>query len=127
VELQALAPGARPATGLAALAERCPGAVAVKLGPEGVLVWNRKHNEAVAVPAAPTGTVDPTGAGDAFCGGFLAGLVETSDPVTAARFGALSASRIVARFGADGALPLDKVAARAEVPRLSGLQEMIVR
>lgn len=127
VELRALLPGAGSAAGLAALAERCPGAVAVKLGPEGVLVWDRTRNEAIAVPAVPTGTVDPTGAGDAFCGGFLAGLVETSDPVAAARFGALSASRIVARFGADGALPLDKVAARAEFARLSRPQEMAAR
>jgi ribokinase len=113
VELRAFVPGAEPAAALAVLAERCPGALAVKLGPRGVLVWDRAARAAVAVPAVPAVTLDPTGAGDAFSGGFLAGLVETRDPVMAARFGAISAARIVERFGADGAMPLDRAAARA--------------
>jgi ribokinase len=113
VELAALVPGAAPAAGLAVLAGHCPGAVAVKLGPRGVLVWDRAAGAPVTVPAAPAATLDPTGAGDGFSGGFLAGLVETGDPVLAARFGALSAARIVERFGADGALPHDRAAARA--------------
>lgn len=104
VELAALVPGAAPADGLAALAARCPGAVAVKLGPRGVLVWDRAQAQAVEVPAERVEARDPTGAGDAFCGGFLAGLVETGDPVRAARFGAISAARAVSHFGADGAL-----------------------
>lgn len=106
VELSALVPGARPAQGLAVLAKHCLGAVAVKLGPEGVLVWDRATASAIAVPAVPTRTVDPTGAGDAFCGGFLAGLVESRDAVLAARAGARAASKVVAAFGADGALSL---------------------
>lgn len=106
VELAALVPGAGPATGLAVLASVCPGGVGVKLGPQGVLVFDRATETAVRVPAAPARTLDPTGAGDAFCGGFLAGLVETRDPVLAASFGAISAARVVERFGADGALPL---------------------
>lgn len=113
VELRAFVPGAEPAAALAVLADRCPGALAVKLGPRGVLVWDRAAHQAVAVPAVPAATLDPTGAGDAFSGGFLAGLVETRDPVMAARFGAISAARIVACFGADGAMPLDRAAARA--------------
>jgi ribokinase len=119
VELAALVPGAAPAAGLAVLARLCAGAVAVKMGPQGVLVWDRARADAVAVPAAPAQTVDPTGAGDAFSGGFLAGLVETRDPVRAAAFGAVSAARIVERFGADGALPLDRAAARAALARLT--------
>ncbi len=112
VELDALLPGEAPASALAILARHCPGAVAVKLGPKGVLVHDRARGEAVAVPASPAQTLDPTGAGDAFCGGFLAGLVETGDPVMAARFGAVSASRIVEHFGADGAMPIDRTDAR---------------
>ena len=107
VEARALVPGAAPADALAVLAERCPGAVAVKLGPEGVLVWDRAAGAPVAVPPAPARTLDPTGAGDAFCGGFLAGLVETRDPVAAARIGAAAAARVVERFGADAALPAE--------------------
>ena len=113
VELRALVPGAGLEDALAELAARCPGAVAVKLGPKGVLVWDRGSNAAVAVPAVTVRAVDPTGAGDSFSGGFLAGLVETGDAVAAARFGAISAARSVAAFGADGALPANREAARA--------------
>jgi ribokinase len=115
VELRALVPSAGLADALSVLAERCPGAVAVKLGPEGVLVWDRARSAPVAVPSVRAETLDPTGAGDSFCGGFLAGLVETRDPVLAARFGAISAARIVTRFGADGALPADRAANRASL------------
>jgi ribokinase len=114
VELQAFVPGCAPATALEVLARHCPGTVAVKLGPKGVLVWDRMRATAVEVPAAPARTLDPTGAGDSFSGGFLAGLVATGDPVRAAFFGALSAARIVEHFGADGALSADPAQAAAE-------------
>jgi ribokinase len=104
VELAAFLPGCAPATALEILAGHCPGAVAVKLGPKGVLVWDRARATAIAVPTAPARTLDPTGAGDSFSGGFLAGLVATGDPLRAAACGALSAARIVEHFGADGAL-----------------------
>ena len=117
VELRALVPGAGLTDALAAVAARCPGAVAVKLGAQGVLVWDRAASAPIAVPAVRVPALDPTGAGDSFCGGFLAGLVETGDPVQAARFGAVSASRIVTRFGADGALPVDRSAARAALAK----------
>jgi ribokinase len=113
VELRAFVPDADLADALAVVGERCTGAVAVKLGSEGALVWDRSAGAPVAVPAVRVAALDPTGAGDSFCGGFLAGLVETGDPVQAARFGVISASRIVTRFGADGALPVDRAAARA--------------
>lgn len=112
VELRALVPGAGLADALAKVASRTPGAVAVKLGPRGALVWDRAAGAAVAVPAQEVETVDPTGAGDGFSGGYLAGLVETGDPVLAVRFGAIAAARIVGDFGADGALPADPAAAR---------------
>jgi ribokinase len=113
VELAAHIPGAGLADALRVLAARCRGAVAVKLGPKGALVWDRAADAGIEVAALKVHAVDPTGAGDGFCGGFLAGLVETSDPVAAARYGAVSASRIVTRLGADGALPADRPASRA--------------
>jgi ribokinase len=118
VELAALVPGAATAEALAQVATRCRGTVAVKLGPRGCLVWDRAKAEPVAVPALPVDALDPTGAGDSFCGGFLAGLVETRDPVKAACFGTVSASRIVTRFGVDGVLPPDHAAARESLARL---------
>jgi ribokinase len=113
VELRALVPDVGLADALATVADRCPGAVAVKLGADGAMVWDRAAKAPVAVPAVRVAALDPTGAGDSFCGGFLAGLVETGDAVQAARFGAVSASRIVTCFGADGALPIDRASARA--------------
>jgi sugar/nucleoside kinase (ribokinase family) len=43
--------------------------------------------------------VDPTGAGNAYCGGFLAGYIETGDVLTAARYGAIAASFLVEQAG----------------------------
>ncbi len=120
VELRALAPGAELADGLALLAGACRGTVAVKLGPRGSLVWDRGRKTAVHVPALRTKAVDPTGAGDSWGGGFLAGLVETGDPVLAAGFGTVAASRIISHFGADGALPVDHAANRALLSELVG-------
>lgn len=119
VELRRFVPGAELSDALAVLAKRCPGAVAVKLGPRGVLVWDRAQGDATLVPADSVQAIDPTGAGDSFCGGFLAGLVQTSDPLRAARFGALSAGRVVRHFGADGALPVDRSRMRALIPNSS--------
>jgi sugar/nucleoside kinase (ribokinase family) len=47
----------------------------IKLGAEGAI--GRRGSELVRMPAATATPVDPTGCGDAFCGGFLVGLAET--------------------------------------------------
>ena len=113
VELRALVPGAALTDALAALAARCSGVVAVKVGQKGAVIWDRQSGAPIEVPAEKVAARDPTGAGDSFCGGFLAGLVETGDPVQAARYGAISAAHTVVTFGAASALPDDKPAARA--------------
>lgn len=115
VELRHLVPDAGLDDGLAKLAGLCPGAVAVKLGPQGVLVWERMQQRSVLVPAKTVEARDPTGAGDSFCGGFLAGLVETGDPVLAAQFGGAAAARVVMQFGADGALPTDRAGMQCDL------------
>src|SRR5437899_4972846 len=66
--------------------------VVAKMGKDGVLVWDRNRLAAVVVEAAPAMTVDVTGAGDAFCGGFAAGLAQGLDPLEAARRGSVSAA-----------------------------------
>jgi sugar/nucleoside kinase (ribokinase family) len=66
-------------------------------GSAGVDVVNRdglRH-----LPALERAIVDPTGAGDAFAGGFLVGLIETGDPVQAALKGTVSASFVVETRG----------------------------
>jgi ribokinase len=65
------------------------------------------------VPAVPVaGIVDVTGAGNAYCGGFLVGLAETGDLGQAGRYGAVSASFALEQFGATFAL--EGLRARAE-------------
>ena len=115
VELRALVPGANLTEALAAIADRCKAIIAVKLGSAGSMIWDRAGRKPVAVPALPTDAIDPTGAGDSFCGGFLAGLVETGDATLASCFGTVSASLIVSHFGADGALPVDQAACRRQL------------
>lgn len=82
----------------------------IKRGPAGVDVV--LAGRVVRVPAAAVDVVDPTGAGDAFCGGFLVGLLETGDVVEAAVYGAVSAAVVVETYGAVEALGH---AARADV------------
>lgn len=86
----------------AAAEELCsmgPEIAVIKLGADGVYVYSSKNGKGVYVPSASTEIVDTTGAGDSFCGGFLAGFCKTSDTVYAACCGAVSASYAVADYG----------------------------
>jgi ribokinase len=76
--------------------------IVVKLGADGVLVWNRRRGVLHAVPAAEGEVVDVTGAGDGFCGGFAAGLSLGDSAVQAAQRGVVSAGYAVASFGSLG-------------------------
>lgn len=82
-----------PAEIAAALAIDFP-VVVLTLGAEGVLV------NGVTVPAVRTSIVDPTGAGDAFCAGFLDEWVRSGDALAAARAGVTVAARAVEAIGA---------------------------
>jgi sugar/nucleoside kinase (ribokinase family) len=81
--------------------------VTLRMGPEGSLVYARSGAShlksamhlAVHVPAVPTNVIDPTGAGNAYCGGFLVGYILTGDVLTAARYGAVAASFLVEQVG----------------------------
>ena len=66
--------------------------VVVKLGEDGVMICQRSENTYLQFPVFPTKVANLTGAGDAFCGGFMVGMVETGDPVQAAQYGVVSAS-----------------------------------
>lgn len=79
-----------------------PGIVVVKLGAEGCLVHERDAVRSTRVPACPAVAVDTTGAGDSFCGAFMAALVgRGADPVAAARAGAAAASIAVEGWGVE--------------------------
>ncbi len=80
-------------------AARGPSVVVLKLGAEGVLVHERGSDRCWHVPALPVRVVDVTGAGDAFCGGFMADFIKHGDPVRAAITGTVSASLAVQDYG----------------------------
>jgi ribokinase len=81
-------------------AARGPSIVVIKLGSEGALVHERNSGQFWHVPALPVRALDVTGAGDAFCGGFMAELVKHGDPVRAAITGTVSASLTIQDYGA---------------------------
>ena len=98
-ELQLLAPGIGVADGLARMRSAGAPVAVVKLAAAGAMLASSAHPAGISVPALPVQLIDPTGAGDAFCGGFLAGLVATHDPLCAVLCGTASASIAIESFG----------------------------
>ena len=76
--------------------------IAIKCGAEGVIAHIAGASEWIHVPAIPVELVDTTGAGDAFCGGVLAGFAEGEDPIEALLFGTVSASFCIEHLGFSG-------------------------
>jgi len=82
----------------AAIRELGPRLIVVKLGEQGCFV--SADGEERLVPAYATdNVVDTTGAGDAFCGGCLTGLLCGMTPGEAARLGHAAAASVVAMQG----------------------------
>jgi sugar/nucleoside kinase (ribokinase family) len=71
--------------------------VALTLGSAGVIVASKAGS--VLVEVVPAKTVDPTGAGDAFCAGFLAEWLVSGDARAAADAGARLAAQAVGVIG----------------------------
>lgn len=74
--------------------------VVIKRGPRGQYVYDRVQKRRWHISAYPVRVVDVTGAGDAYGGAFLAGLVATGDPVEAALRGTVAAAMVVEGVGA---------------------------
>ncbi|GAA3101990.1 carbohydrate kinase family protein [Streptosporangium carneum] len=85
-----------------ALLRQGPKAVLVTMGEEGSLVATASG--LTRVPALDVPVVDTTGCGDAYCAGFVAGLVDGGDVVEAARLGAAVAARVAGGLGSDAGL-----------------------
>jgi ribokinase len=77
--------------------------VAVKLGAHGCYVTNGRERH--LIEALNVKVVDTTGAGDAFCAGFLYGLINEKSLVECGRLGNFVASRCVMKMGARDGLP----------------------
>lgn len=87
-----------------AFSEMGPRFVVIKQGKRGQALWDRDSKRRWLIPAYPSKIRDVTGAGDAYCGGFLVGLNETQDPVEASLRGSVSSSLVVEGSGALHAL-----------------------
>jgi sugar/nucleoside kinase (ribokinase family) len=94
--------------------------VVVKRGERGQYLYDRATKNHWEISAYPARVVDPTGAGDSFCGGFLAGYRQSYDPLQAVLFGGISASLTIEGSGAFYAL--DALPGLAQA-RLEALKE----
>jgi sugar/nucleoside kinase (ribokinase family) len=113
-------PGLTAADALRALRAAVP-AVAVlgiKRGDAGALVHAAGTTHIMSVPPAPATIVDVTGAGDAFCGGFLTGYAEGNDATAGALRGAVSASFAIAATGTAGLVGVDSAVAHQRLTAL---------
>jgi len=77
--------------------------VAVKLGRKGCYVTDGKQS--LFIEPSDAKPVDKTGAGDAFCAGFLYGLIEEKDLYECGRLGNFVASKCIQKVGARAGLP----------------------
>ncbi len=80
-----------------------PKIVVLKMGAAGCVVATPDRR--VPVPAFPCRPVDATGAGDTFCGAFLAEYVRTDDPLKSAYYASCAAALATTGFGAVQPMP----------------------
>jgi sugar/nucleoside kinase (ribokinase family) len=93
--------GDAEAAARALLAEGPAGAL-VTLGADGSLVATA--DGVLRVPAIPVPVTDTTGCGDAYCAGFIVGLLHGKDVPTAARWGAAAAAKVATGLGSDAGI-----------------------
>jgi sugar/nucleoside kinase (ribokinase family) len=97
--------------------------VVVRCGERGCCLWDSESRKRWRIPCYPTRAVDTTGAGSAFCGGFLVGFERTHDPLQAALLGSVSASLTIE--GTGGLFALDVLPGLPEA-RLRALRRRVV-
>ena len=99
-----------------------PQIIVIKRGQLGQFVYDAAGKHRYEIPAYPARLADPTGMGDAYCGGFLAGFQKTDDPLMAALHGSVSASLKIE--GSGPFYPLDVMPGLAAA-RLYSLRDMV--
>jgi sugar/nucleoside kinase (ribokinase family) len=99
--------------------------IVVKRGARGQMLYDSVSKKRWEIPAYPARVVDVTGAGDSFCGGFLAGYQNSYDPVRAVLFGSVSASLAIEGSGALHPLDCLPGLAQARLESLDGLVRQI--
>jgi ribokinase len=106
------------------LAEYGPRVVVVKMGDEGSLVFDSKKDRFHSIPVFKTKVVDTTGAGDAYCGGFMAMYVRSGDLLKAGLAGAVSASFAIQDFGLTHMFSIGRAEAEQRFQTLEATCEM---
>ena len=94
---------ASPAAMAAALLDWGADRVVIRMGEQGIWAQDRQGNR-WRIPAVPTQVVDVTGAGNAFCGGLLAGLVADLPFLETALRGLVGASFAIEQVGVPATL-----------------------
>jgi sugar/nucleoside kinase (ribokinase family) len=95
----------------------------LKRGAEGGLVYDVRTGECRPWPARASSVADPTGAGDAFAGGFLSGRLDGEDVETSLERGVVSASFALEAWGAAGLLAATPADARRRREEWFGTRE----
>lgn len=96
--------------------------IVIKCGARGQLLFVASNKRKWEIPAYPARIADPTGAGDAFGGGFMAGFCKNYDPLEGVLYGNISAS--LKLEGSGVFYPLDVMPGLAEA-RLNVLRDMV--
>jgi len=95
--------------------------IVIKRGLRGQLLYEHTTHSRWIIPAYPARVVDPTGAGDTFCGGFLAGYHSTYSPLEGVLTGNISASLKVEGTGAFYGIDTLPGLAKARLEALRGM------
>jgi len=99
--------------------------IVIKRGGRGQYVYERTSDKKWDIPGYPSRLVDPSGAGDAFCGGFLAGYAANRDPLYAAMHGNISASFCIEGSGPFYMLDSMPGLAQARLQSLASLVKLV--
>jgi len=95
--------------------------IIVKRGARGQMLYDTISKKRWEIPAYPARLVNTTGAGDSFCGGFLAGYQHTYEPLRGVLYGSVSASLTIEGSGAFHALEALPGLAQARLDSLAGI------
>lgn len=84
--------------------DRAAGHTVFKMGAEGSSIAGRTVAGEIRIPAFAAPVVDSTGCGDAYCAGFIVGLLTGWDLERAARLGAAAAGLVITGLGSDAGI-----------------------
>lgn len=96
----------------------------LRRGADGADAWDMRTGDGVHVPAVQTDVVDVVGAGNAFCGAFVARLFDGDDLGAAACHASAAASYMIEQVGIPGALPNPADYARRVAEARAGLRRL---